>query len=411
MSLKPVEITSSEDPIFDDIRPCRDNEVQAELHKICSDQELLQGIINFRYPLLSKFCPFLLKPLVRRFLEQRCANINTIADFQKRVADFMHHMIMATTDGVRYDGFDALDKNKGYLFISNHRDISLDPAFIDLALYENHLDTVRIAIGDNLLKSPAATSLMRLNKSFIVKRSVTSPREKLRELTKLSRYIGLSIAENHSVWIAQREGRAKDGNDRTEEAVLKMIYMAGRAQGQSFAEYMKTLNIVPVSISYEYDPSDLAKARELEERAKNNGEYKKGALEDLMSIVGGIKGYKGCIRVVAGQPLTGDYETAEDLAAAIDGFIWNHYEMFPSALIAAGADHNKDIKAEIAPEDRKKFLNRLKSYPVHLRERVQAMYAYPYKNLQEWKALQAAAADKAGTRKDARVQDAGSATK
>ena len=370
---------TSGDPYFDDIRPCTDAEVRSELSKICRDQTVLQGIINFRYPLLSKLCPFILKPVVRSYLTKRTDNIHTIAQFQDRVANFMEHTIAATTDGVDFIGFDKLEKGTGYLFISNHRDISLDPAFIDFALYKHGLDTVRIAIGDNLLKNQAATSLMRLNKSFIVQRSVESPREKLKALTKLSTYIGLSIHEGHSVWIAQREGRAKDGDDRTEVSVLKMFHLYGRQLKLSFKDYIAGLNIVPVAISYEYDPADLAKARELDEKARNNGVYRKGSMEDLLSIAGGIKGYKGRVTIHAGSPLKDGFETPEDLAAVIDRFIWEHYRMYPTALIAAGQS------ADVSAAEQAKFEQRLAQYPQELRARVLAMYAKPYENLQTLK--------------------------
>ncbi len=378
-------LLSSADPFFDDIRPCTDAEVPAELHKICHDQDLLQGIINFRYPLLSRMCPFLLKPLVRQYLVKRCAQIRTISDFQSRVASFMEHVIATTTDGVIFEGFDKLQPGQAYLFISNHRDISMDPAFIDFALYKNGFDTVRIAIGDNLLKSQAATSLMRLNKSFIVQRSIESPRGKLRALTKLSEYIGLSLKEGHSVWIAQREGRAKDGDDRTEASVLKMFHLYGRKLKLSFKDYISTLNLVPVAISYEYDPGDLSKARELQERELNHGEYRKGKMEDLLSIAGGIKGYKGRVKISAGQPIKDGFESPEELAALIDNFIWQHYELFPSALCAAGAD------AAVSPADKEKFEARLNSYPPELRDRVRAMYARPYLNRKQ--ATEGAAAE------------------
>ena len=313
--------------------------------------------------------------IVGRFLSRQVREIHTVADFQLRVANFMRSMSKTTSDGVTYRGFDRLDPKLGYLFISNHRDISLDPAFIDMALYAHEMPTVRIAIGDNLLRMPAATSLMRLNKSFIVKRSVTSPREKLKELTKLSEYIGLSIKENKSIWIAEREGRAKDGDDRAEEAVLKMIGLAGRLQKKSFAEYMSGLRIVPVSITYEFDPNDLAKAEELSEREKNNGEYHKEMMEDIDTITRGIRGYKGRVSVIAGEPLAGGFSNAEELAGIIDRFVWNNYQMYPSTLISAG--HGESC----TEEERKKFNDRIGSYPVALRERIRAMYARPWFNL------------------------------
>lgn len=376
MSLKSSQQhLSSEDPYFDDIRPCRDDEVAAELDKVLADKTVIDGILRFRFPFLSKYLPFLLRPAVKAKLRSRFSAWHSIADVQHSVAGFMRHMIATTTKGAEFKGFDKLDPKKGYLFISNHRDISLDPAFVDFALYENGHETVRIAIGDNLLKVPAVTSLMRLNKSFIVKRSVSSPREKLREIQKLSEYIGLSIKENHSVWIAQREGRTKDGDDKTDDAVLKMFYMHGRALGMSFKDYMQTLNIVPVSITYEYDPGDLAKARELDAKERNHGEYHKGPLEDIQSIVDGIKGFKGRVRLTAGEPIEGGFETPEELSALIDNFIWSNYALFPSTLLAAGAED-----AKIDEESRRFFAERLNSYPEQLRERVRSTYAKPYEN-------------------------------
>ena len=368
-----LKLITSNDSIFDDIRPCNDNEVQAELNKIISDDLVLNSILKFQYPVLYKRFSFILKPFVKLYLKQKIKKILTVKDFQKLVATFMEKVIKSTTDGVELVGFDKLDKNKGYLFISNHRDISLDPAFIDIALYMSGRDTVRIAIGDNLLRIPAATSLMRLNKSFIVKRSVEAPREKLKALSHLSHYIGLSIEEGESVWIAQREGRSKDGNDKTEDAVLKMISLYGRQKKQDFKEYMSSLNIVPVSITYEYDPNDLAKARELNEK-ELTGEYRKDEFEDIDTITRGIRGYKGHVKLVAGDPITGGFENAEELAAILDKFIWSNYEMYPTALISAGCDD------KVSSDDKNKFNEHLSKYPQELQDRVKAMYAAPYYN-------------------------------
>ena len=346
---------TSDDSVFDDIRPCRDDEVGSELQKVIQDRTVINGILKFQSrssvlaSLVYKLPAFMQNFIVGRFLSRQVREIHTVADFQLRVANFMRSMSKTTSDGVTYKGFDRLDPKLGYLFISNHRDISLDPAYIDMALYAHEMPTVRIAIGDNLLRMPVATSLMRLNKSFIVKRSVTSPREKLKELTKLSEYIGLSIKENNSIWIAEREGRAKDGDDRAEEAVLKMIGLAGRLQKKSFAEYMAGLRIVPVSITYEFDPNDRAKAEELSEREKHNGEYHKEQMEDIDTIARGI--------------------------SIIDSFVWNNYQMYPSTLISAG--HG----GSCTEEERKKFNDRIGSYPEELRERIRAMYARPWFNL------------------------------
>ena len=376
--MKSLSYASSADPAFDDIRPCYDHEVPGEIAKIIADRQLVDSIIRFSYPRLAHGCAWAARPLVRRALRRRLGRITTVREFQEQVAVFMRGMIATTTSGVDYHGFEALDPGQGYLFISNHRDISLDPAFIDMALYESGHDTVRIAIGDNLLRTQAATSLMRLNKSFIVRRAPAPRHEKLRELTKLSAYIGLSLRERHSVWIAQREGRAKNGDDKTEAAVLKMLYVYGRSLGLSFREYIASLNLVPVSITYEYDPGDLDKARELHAK-ETAGTYVKSELEDLLSIAGGIKGFKGHVSIVAGAPLREGFETPEELAALIDRFIYEHYRLYPSILLAARAQ----------PEQRGPecdfFSRRLDSYPQELRGLVLSMYAMPYINLQKLK--------------------------
>ena len=375
-------VESSEDAVFDDIRPCRDDEAQQELAVIANDESLVNGIVRLRYPKLSRFIGPLLKIPVRSYIKNAVRKINSIEDFQMQVAAAVTRMIDNTTDGVTFRGFEKLNPDRGYLFISNHRDISLDPCFIDFAYHSYYNQTVRIAIGDNLLKMPAATALMRLNKSFIVKRSVTLPRERLKEVNHLSHYIGLSLKEGHSIWIAQREGRAKDGNDCTEEAVLKMLHMYGRKQGKSFGEYMSSLNIVPVSITYEYDPGDVAKANELEERARNDGKYQKSEFEDIRSIIKGINDYKGRVCIVAGDPVSGGFETPSQLAALIDRFIYLNYEFYPSVMLAAhglGLCGDDEI-ASISTEDRNKFNNRLQGYPEHLHKRIMQMYAYPYIN-------------------------------
>lgn len=383
--VKNQEVTSSDDAVFDDIRPCRDDEVDHELAVICQDESLVKGLLKIRYPILHRWFGPLLRPLIRSHVKRLVSNIHSISDFQQMVATYMDKMMQSTTDGVTFTGFEKLDPHQGYLFISNHRDISLDPAFIDYALHKVGFNTVRIAIGNNLIKMPAATALMRLNKSFLVKRDVSSLRQKFKELNHLSQYIGLSLKEGHSIWIAQREGRAKDGFDSTEAAVLKMLSMYGRQVDQDFVTYMTNMKIVPVSITYEYDPGDLHKARELQERAENDGHYQKGEFEDIQSIVEGIKGYKGRVSIVAGEPISSNFSNVEELAYLIDSFIYSNYAMYPSILLAAErleyiSKETEPRLAEISEEERVKFFNRVEEYPTNLQLRVLNMYAAPYVN-------------------------------
>ncbi len=318
---------------FHEIRPYHDDEVGQVLFSILHDNEFISAITQYQFPKASKYIGWLLRPVVKQVLAARMGDVDSIADFQKLVEGYMAKMINRTTTRLSCSGLDRLDPDEAYLFVSNHRDIAMDPAFVNWVRYHNNMSTVRIAIGDNLLRKPYVSDLMRLNKSFIVKRGVKG-RERLTALTTLSAYIDHCIQTGHSVWIAQREGRAKDGNDRTDPALLKMFYMSQRKK-RSFAEMAKRLNIVPVSIAYELDPCDSAKAKELSAKA-SDGNYQKGEFEDIESIVKGITGDKGHVHVSFGDVIEADFETAEELAEEIDRQIHLNYHLHATNLAAAG---------------------------------------------------------------------------
>jgi len=303
-----------------------------------------------------------LRNIIRFWLKRKWSRYHNVHQVQLGIAQLMHKMIKKTTSGLTYSGLDKLDKNKSYIFISNHRDIAMDPAFVNYVLHLHDFDTARIAIGDNLLSLDCATYLMRLNKSFIVKRSIKAPRVMLKALTHLSAYIKHSLDEHQSIWIAQREGRAKDGNDMTDAAILKMFYVNGRKQKIPFPEYIASLNIVPVSISYEYDPGDRAKTIELYIKATQGG-YIKGKQEDIFSIIRGIIGQKGHVHVSFGTPITSNITTPDDLAKQIDAQITENFKLYPDNYIAAKVAH-PCVTAE------KKMIFEMHSI-------FQQMYAYP----------------------------------
>nr|WP_086937933.1 1-acyl-sn-glycerol-3-phosphate acyltransferase [Thaumasiovibrio occultus] len=358
--------------IYQEIRPYNDSEVKEAIRRLVSDNEFLNAIIHYRFANMPKALLPLLKPLLKQGLLWRWRNVNSIQDVQMQVATYMSHMIERTTDGLTVSGLDKLDPSQSYLFVSNHRDIAMDPALVNWSLHLQGRDTVRIAIGDNLLKKPCATELMKLNKSFIVKRSITAPRELMKALTQLSGYIHHSLKEdNQSVWIAQREGRAKDGNDKTDPAILKMFYMQGKKDKLSFADTMKSLKIVPVSISYENDPCDIAKASELD--AKDvQGFYEKSEFEDIDSIVQGIVGQKRRVHVAFGELVEADFETPEELAQHIDQQIADHYHLFPVNYIAAGCEHDS-----ITDDEKQVFHQKLATLNQSIADRVTSMYAMP----------------------------------
>ena len=366
-------MTEQVDP-YKEIRPYRDDEVADVLTNILHNNEFLTAVTQYQFPKMASSFGWLLKPFVRIALAAKVGEVDSVYDFQMLVANYMKKMIARTTTKLSCSGIDQLDPEEAYLFVSNHRDIAMDPAFLNWVRYQYGMDTVRIAIGDNLLRKPYVSDIMRMNKSFIVNRSA-SGREMMKALTQLSSYIDHSIVGGHSIWLAQREGRAKDGNDATDPAILKMLYMAHRKQ-RSFSEQAKRLNIVPVSISYEYDPCDYLKANELFAKATKGG-YEKSQYEDITSIVKGITGNKGHVHIAFGDPIEADFETPEALASEIDRQIIENYHLHASNLLAAGQD------AGIGEEQKLGFQERLNQVPEGAQDILRQMYANPVMNQQK----------------------------
>jgi hypothetical protein len=303
------------------------------LARLLDDREFLGTIARYRLPGLARFAPALAMALVRWKLAPKLAQYHRVADLQLMVEEYMDRCLQTSADRVTCSGIDALPTDRQYLFLCNHRDIVLDPAICNLFLHRAGRDTFRIAIGDNLLKREYSSHLMRLNKSFIVRRGIENRREKLFELQRLSAYIRHSVTrDGQSVWIAHREGRAKNGIDRTETALLKMLNLSGD-RGRSLVENFRELHPVPTAISYEWDPCDQMKARELAAVART-GSYRKSEFEDMDSIATSILGHKGDIHVAFGEELSSDYESAEDMGADMDRRIHLMYRLHASNLAA-----------------------------------------------------------------------------
>lgn len=318
---------------FAEIRPYHDDEVRPVLDRLLKDNHFLDLMGRFRAPRLSNWLPFLIRPLVRRRMAREIRDVHCIDDLQQVIASYVDHAVEHTTSGLSHSGLERLSPDRPCLFVSNHRDIVFDPTVVNYMLWHNGFGTSRIAIGDNLMKNPLFAEMMRLNKSFVVKRNLTSPREMRDVYSTLSAFINHSIEGGHSIWIAQREGRAKDGIDATDAAIIKMFYISQKSSGASFQEVIRRLNIVPVSISYEYDPCDVAKARELEERGRT-GDYVKTDTEDSEHIIRGITGFKGRVHVGFGERLTGEYENAKAVAQSIDAAVLEAYRLFPTNYVA-----------------------------------------------------------------------------
>ena len=314
---------------FDAIRPFNDDEVRPAIDRLVRSPQLLSALLRLRLGRLAPPFAGLLRPALRAYLRHQLRHVRAVDDLQMMIKVYLERMIERTTAGFSVSGLEHLDAARAHLFISNHRDITMDPALTNYALHRAGHRTLRIAIGDNLLTQQWVADLMRLNRSFIVQRSVSGPRELLAASKLLARYIRHSIQQdNVPVWIAQREGRAKDGIDRTEPAVIKMLSLSREKRAETFGDHLLSLRIVPVAISYELDPCDELKARELCER-EAQGRYQKADHEDVASIGRGIAGRKGRVHVGFGTPLGAGLDSPEAVAAAIDRQILRLYRLRP----------------------------------------------------------------------------------
>lgn len=318
---------------FDAIRPYSDEETGPAIRRLVNDQEFVDMVGRFKSPTLARWAPALLRVFVRRWLASHFGQYHRVEDLQAGLSSYVGELVDHTTTRVTASGLENLDKHSAHLFISNHRDIVFDPMVVNYLLFQNGFHTTRIAIGDNLLSNRVFAEMMRLNKSFVVRRNMTSPREMRDAYITLSAFINHSIETNQSIWIAQREGRAKDGLDFTDPAIIKMFYMSCKKSGLSFAEAMNRLHIVPVSIAYEYDPCDLDKAKELETRART-GSYTKTEGEDTDQIMRGLTGFKGHVHVHFGAPIMDCPETPKELSSRIDREMHANYHLHASNLAA-----------------------------------------------------------------------------
>ena len=316
---------------FSDISSYSDSQVELKIEELKANKYFLELLSGLFYPKLNKYFHLGVNQYVKRKFHQHFHDCNSIEEFQNCLAPLVKKMVQNTTDGFSYSGLENLS-DKPTLFIGNHRDISLDAAFLNYLLYMQKMKTVRIAIGDNLLDGSFAEVLMRLNKSFIVHREIQGAKETLRKLSKLSSYINHSLTEdNESVWIAQKQGRANDGNDFTDEAVLKMLYLDKRKTA-SLDQWVKDVNLTPIVISYEYDPLDIIKAQgwvhqehlNLVSRNKN----------DLNEMTSGIFGYKGKVHLHICKPVSFSGDNIKNLAEIIDKEIISNYRIWPSSQIS-----------------------------------------------------------------------------
>ncbi|MFY7666622.1 1-acyl-sn-glycerol-3-phosphate acyltransferase [Flavobacterium sp.] len=316
---------------FDAIRPYYDTEINAAICEVLH-HPMMKALMNFTFP-----------DVADEVWKEQLKKTHSIRDFQ---CNFIYHSVQQvlrnSAEGLSTSGFEKLEPNTAYLFISNHRDIILDTSLLNAALFEHGLVMTASAIGDNLVKKSFLKSLSRMNRNFLVQRGLP-PRELLQSSKLMSEYIArLLRRENRSVWIAQREGRTKDGNDATHPGVLKMLAMGAGDDHQ--LHYFKKARIVPVAISYEYDPTDALKMPQLLAEA-NNEKYIKEKNEDFMTLLSGIMGQKKRIHIHIGKTLDTEIDDIlaetdntnkqiQALAQKIDDSIISNYRLWPTNFIA-----------------------------------------------------------------------------
>lgn len=370
---------------FDDIRPYNDEEFPMIAARLAKSKYLIDFIRNIRWP----NCPPIFKPiaelLVGSYIRREFKKVNTVREFQRDIiiGKLVQWVADKTTDGLTCSGLDELDMaNNSYLFISNHRDIVLDAGFINYFLCTGGFQTTQIAFGDNLMINEFVSDLIRVNRSFIVRRNLP-PRQQLKASITLSKYINYIIDSRESIWIAQKEGRSKDGADQTNPAVIKMIYMSQRKSELGFSGFIDKCRIVPVSISYELDPCDTLKGWELH-RKENRDIGEKSKTMDLLSMWTGMRGKKGRVHLNFGEPIKGEFENDKDVARVLDREIHRGYKLWPSNYISYDELNKTGKYADRYTEDeRQVFLHRFRKLGEPVMHKVMNMYARPVTNQEE----------------------------
>ncbi|NEN25695.1 hypothetical protein G3O08_19580 [Cryomorpha ignava] len=368
---------------FEDIRPYNDSEVKQVIARLVKDPGLYE-VLKFVHPQWGD-----------DDVRNAVSEVETIADFQKKVAHpGMRILIDRTVDNLSFSGLENIKKDESYLFISNHRDIILDSAILNIVLFESDHGTIQTAIGSNLLSSAIVTDLTKLNKNFVVKRN-TGAREFYENSMLLSAYIRHTIDEaKHSIWIAQREGRTKDGLDKTQPGLLKMLTISCE---KAMRECFRELRVTPVAISYEHDPCDVLKIPELKAISRDE-KYEKQPLEDFNSIITGLTGQKGRVHISIGKTIDKELDILAEfpnindklrmLGEFIDSQIYQNYKLWPTNYMAFDILEGTVLdKPEYEGADPEAFNNevkeRLSAAGLHSDEdyeRLLGMYANPVRN-------------------------------
>ena len=367
---------------FDSIRPFYDSEVNTALKSLVN-HPMMKAMMDFTFPELEETT-----------WKEQLSRTHSIRDFQINfVYQSIQRVLERSSEGLTTSGFEKLEPNTSYLFISNHRDIILDTSLLNVSLFDHGLVMTASAIGDNLVQKDFLLKLSKLNRNFLVQRGL-SPRELLQSSKLMAEYMyHLLSKENRSVWIAQREGRTKDGNDATHQGVLKMIAMA--SDEQNCMDFFKKIKIVPVSISYEYDPTDALKMPQLLALSKDEV-YIKEKNEDFITLLSGIIGQKKRIHIHVGDILENEYEKIKNendnnnkqiqaLAQVIDDSILQSYKLWPTNFIAYDILNNTSRFAHLYDEKERQLFERRLEMRIDAENETMkagflAMYANPVVN-------------------------------
>ena len=366
---------------FEAIRPYHDTEVKAVLEQY-GNHPMFRALLQFTFPRTPE-----------EEIKDRLGACNSIYDFQTNILyQSIQNLLVKSSDGFTTSGFDALKKDKPYFYVSNHRDIVLDTSLLNIALYENEMIMTASAIGDNLVEKDFLQVLSRLNRNFLVQRGL-APRELLRSSKVLSAYIKELFTRNRSIWMAQREGRTKDGNDLTQQGVLKMVTMA--KGDMPIMEFLKNYHIVPVAISYEFDPTDILKVPEVVAK-QENVPYIKTINEDFNSIMKGALGNKKHIHIAINElpehiydqidsEERSDNDKLKRIAKVIDQHIYENYKLWPSNYVAYDMYHKSTKYSNQYNEKEKRLFERRLSRRVNIDQQLEIdsfllMYANPVIN-------------------------------
>lgn len=387
---------------FKDIAPYEGQDFEDAISRLRQYPQLLNNftdIISRHNRIVNKWKSFHAKSLLAHLLTQ----VHSYTDFQEYITcDLFLSMIESSSiDEFSFGGVenlcmpddDQIPGGRPHIFISNHRDIVLDTALLDLALFRSDRQMCEMVIGDNLLVNQFATDMFKVNGAVTIRRSLSSASDLRNETLRVSRYLKYAIeTKKKSIWIAQKSGRSKDGVDNTSAAILKMLYLAYREEGLSFQQFLERASIVPVSISYQYDPCDVTKSQEEIRKLKAEGVYNvytKKKYADVLDLIRGLRLPKGNVHIQVGAPLDPSLADARTAAREIDRQVHLNYKLYDTNYFAYDyINGTTDYASKYANMNTKAFVKHYRHLRPEVRDMVYKGYANPVISMLEEKSLE-----------------------